>query len=109
MNKDNFVEAVNTSGLSDQAKFRLNEINEIKDYFNSEIRERKAMSKKLSKYIADFDYIFKSLIFCNRWRSVYYFFYKRYWSFCRNRKCTFYSCIFLDNRNNKKAFKHNKK
>ena len=66
MNKDNFVEAVNTSGPSDQTKFRLNEINEIKDYFNSEIRERKAMSKRLSKYIADFDYIFKSLIFCNR-------------------------------------------
>ena len=39
MNKDNFVEAVNASGLSDQTKFRLNEINEIKDYLNSEIRE----------------------------------------------------------------------
>ena len=33
-------------------KFRLNEINKIKDYFNSEIQERKIMSKKLSKYIA---------------------------------------------------------
>ena len=41
--------------LSDQTKFRLNEINKIKDYFNSEIQERKAMSKKLSKYIAVFD------------------------------------------------------
>ena len=39
MNKDNFVEVFNTSGLSDQTKFRLNEINEIKDYLNSEIRE----------------------------------------------------------------------
>ena len=27
--------------LSDQTKFRLNEINKIKDYFNSEIKERK--------------------------------------------------------------------
>ena len=35
-------------------KFRLNEINKIKDYFNSEIQERKIMSKKLSKYIALF-------------------------------------------------------
>ena len=26
--------------LSDQTKFRLNEINQIKDYFNSEIKER---------------------------------------------------------------------
>ena len=48
--------------LSDQTKFRLNEINKIKDYFNSEIQERKTMSKKLSKYVATFDYIDKTLI-----------------------------------------------
>ena len=48
--------------VSDQTKFRLNEINNIKDYFNSEIQERKTMSKKLSKYIATFDYIDKTLI-----------------------------------------------
>ena len=35
---------------------------EIKDYFNSEIQERKAMSKTLSKYIAAFDYVDKTLI-----------------------------------------------
>ena len=48
--------------LSDQKKFRLNEINKIKEYFNSEIQERKTMSKKISKYIAAFDYIDKILI-----------------------------------------------
>ena len=48
--------------LNDQTKFRLNEINKIKDYFNFEIQERKTMSKKLSKYIAAFDYIDKTLI-----------------------------------------------
>ena len=48
--------------LSDQTKFRLNEINKIKYYFNSEIQERKTMTKKLSKYIAVFDYIDNSLI-----------------------------------------------
>ena len=37
---------MNDSNLSDQAKFRLNEINKIK-----EIQERKIMSKKISKYI----------------------------------------------------------
>ena len=42
--------------LSDQAKFKLNEINKIKDYFNTE------MSKKLSKYIAAFNYIDKTLL-----------------------------------------------
>ena len=31
--------------LSDQTKFKLNEINNIKDYFNSEIQERKTMSQ----------------------------------------------------------------
>ena len=40
-------------------KLKLNEINKIKDYFNSEIQERKIMSKKGSKYIAAFDYIDK--------------------------------------------------
>ena len=48
--------------LNDQAKFRLIEINKIKNYFNTEIQERKTMSKKLSKYIAAFDYIDKTLI-----------------------------------------------
>ena len=32
--------------------FRLNKINELKDYFVAEIRERKLMSKGLSKYTA---------------------------------------------------------
>ena len=48
--------------LSDQTKFRLNEINKINDYFSFEIQERKTMSKKLSEYIAAFDYIDKTLI-----------------------------------------------
>ena len=37
-------------------------MNKSKYYFNSEIQERKIMSKKLSKYIAVFDYIEKTLI-----------------------------------------------
>ena len=49
--------------LSNQQHFRLNKINEIKDYFVAEIRERELMSKILSKYIASFDYFGKSLIF----------------------------------------------
>ena len=48
--------------LNDQTKFRLNEINKIKDYSNSEIRERKAISKNLCKYIAAFDYADKIFI-----------------------------------------------
>ena len=48
--------------LTGQTKFRLNEINIRKDYFVSETQERKTLSKKLSKYIASFDYIGKILI-----------------------------------------------
>ena len=47
--------------LNDQ-HFRLNKINEIKDYFIAKIKEREPMSKRLSKYIASFDYFDKSLI-----------------------------------------------
>ena len=48
--------------LNDQQQFRLNKINESKDYFIAEIKERELMSKTLNKYIASFDYIVKSLI-----------------------------------------------
>ena len=48
---------------SNEEHFRLNKINEIKDYFVAEIKERELMSKRLSKYIASFDYFDKSLIF----------------------------------------------
>ena len=42
--------------------FRLNKIDGIRDYFVAEIKERELMSKRLSKYIASFDYFDKSLI-----------------------------------------------
>ena len=58
MNDSNLVKI----SLNDQTKFRLNEMNKIIDYFNSEIRERKAISKKLSKYNAAFDYADKNFI-----------------------------------------------
>ena len=51
------------TNISNEQQFRLNKINEIKDYFIAEIRERELMSKNLSKYIASFEYFDKSLIF----------------------------------------------
>ena len=48
--------------MTDQTKFRLNEISKIENYFNQEINQRKSCSKKLSKYVAAFDYIDKVLI-----------------------------------------------
>ena len=34
--------------------YRLDDINNIKEYFNAEIKERKDIIKKISKYIAAF-------------------------------------------------------
>ena len=53
---------LNAVPLNNQQHFRLNKINEIKDYFVAEIKERKLMSKRLSKYIAYSDCFDKSLI-----------------------------------------------
>ena len=47
--------------LNNQKQFRLNKINEIKDYFIAEIQKRELMRKRLSKYIASFNYFGKSL------------------------------------------------
>ena len=64
--KHNFHETPNmypnlSVNISNDQQFRLNKINEIKDYFIAEIRERELMSKNLSKYIASFEYFDKSL------------------------------------------------
>ena len=45
---------------NNQQHFRLNKISEIKDYFVAEIKERGLMSKRITKYIASFDYFHKS-------------------------------------------------
>ena len=43
------------ANISNEQQFRLNKINEIKDYFLAEIRERELISKNISKYIASLD------------------------------------------------------
>ena len=49
------------ANISNEQQFRLNKINEVKDYFLAEIRERELISKIISKYIASLDYFDKSL------------------------------------------------
>ena len=46
---------------SNKQQFSLNKINEIKDYFLAEIKERELISKNISKYIASLDSFDKSL------------------------------------------------
>ena len=56
MNKLNVIE------LTDANKYRRNEINKIRDYFNNEIKERKDIIKKFNKYLVSFDYLDKMFI-----------------------------------------------
>ena len=62
MNKSNSIEAIDKTDLSEQTKFRLDEISKIENYFHKEINQRKSCSKKLRKCLAAFDYIDKILI-----------------------------------------------
>ena len=50
------------ANVSNDQQFRLKKINEIKNYFTAETKERELLSKRLSKYIASFDYSDNSLI-----------------------------------------------
>ena len=48
--------------LTDVNKYRLDEINKIKEYFDNEIKERKDIIKKLNKYLVSFYYLDKVFI-----------------------------------------------
>ena len=52
---------MNNLELTD-VKYRLDEINKIKEYFDNEIKERKYIIKKLNKYLVSFDYLDKIFI-----------------------------------------------
>ena len=56
------MDRINKINLSEQTKFRLDEISKIENYFIEEINQRKSYSQKLNKYITAFDYIDKLLI-----------------------------------------------
>ena len=60
--KNNTLETINKTFLSEQTKFRLSEIIGIENYFYGYINQRKSCSKKLNKYVTTFDYIDKILI-----------------------------------------------
>ena len=54
---NNIIELTDTAN-----KYRLDEINKIRDYFNNEIKERKHIVKKLNKHLVSFDYLDKIFI-----------------------------------------------
>ena len=58
-----YLKINNIIKLTDTAnKYRLDEINKIRDYFNNEIKERKGIIKKLNNYLVSFDYLDKIFI-----------------------------------------------
>ena len=62
MNKCNSIETVDKTKLTEQTKFRLDETSRTENYFIEEIIQRKSCSKKLSIYVAAFNYVDKILI-----------------------------------------------
>ena len=62
MNESNTIKTIYWTNLTNQTKFQLSEISKIEKYFNTEINQGKLGSKKLSKYVAAFDYTNKILI-----------------------------------------------
>ena len=62
MNECNSIETIDKTNLTNQTKFRLDEIIKIENYFTEEINQRKSCWKKLSKYAAVFYYIDQTLI-----------------------------------------------
>ena len=58
MNDLNVIELTDST----ENKYRLDEINKIRDYFNNEINERKDIIKKLNKYLVNFDYLDKIFV-----------------------------------------------
>ena len=62
MNKSNSIVAIVKTNLSEETKFRLDEISTIDNYFIEEINRKKSYSKELNKYVKTFDYIDKILI-----------------------------------------------
>ena len=53
---------MNNLELTDVNKYRLDEINKRKEYFDNEIKERQDIIKKLNKYLVSFDYFAKIFI-----------------------------------------------
>ena len=57
-----YLKMNNIIELTDVNKYRLDEINKIRDYFDNEIKEKKDIIKKLNKYLVSFDYLDKIFI-----------------------------------------------
>ena len=96
---------IDKTNLTDQTKFRLNEISKIENCFNWEINQRKLCSKKLSEYVTAFDYKDNILIVLSATSGGVCIISSVSW----NSRSTFYFNFFSNNRNNEKIAKYSKK
>ena len=109
MNEFNSLK-IDKENLIKQTKIRLDIISEIENYFHQEINRSKVCSKKLSKYVAPFDYIDKVLIVSVVARGgVSIISFSSVVGAPRNSKWKFYSNFLSNNKNNQNITKHNKK
>ena len=111
MKESNSIEIIDKAKLSEQTKFRLDEISKIENYFHEEINQRKSCSKKLSKYVAVFDYIDQALIVLSATSSGVSIisFTSIIGAPVGIASASFTLIFFSNNRNNKKVTKYNKK
>ena len=61
MDENNSIKEIDKTNLTEQTKFRLNEITGIKNYFYREINQQKSYSKNFNKYVTASNYIDKIL------------------------------------------------
>ena len=51
MKESNSIEIIDKAKLTEQRKFRLDEISKIENYFHEEINQRKSCSRKLANML----------------------------------------------------------
>ena len=106
MNELKIPTNLETISLNEQTNYRLNEISQIKDYFECEIKDQELLTKKLSKYITCFDYTDKILtVFLTIFSGVNIFSYVKETEYTGliSSIFSFFSYFLSNYRNNKKT------
>ena len=110
MNESNSIETIGRTNLTEQTKIRLNIMTKIENYFHEEINQKKSCCKKLSKYVAAFDYIDNILIVLSATTGGV-----SIWLFTSvagapvEKASAIFTLIFLsNNRNSQRITEHNK-
>ena len=106
MNELKIPTNLETISLNEQTNYRLNEISQIKDYFECEIKDQELLTKKLSKYITCFDYTDKILtVFLTIFSGVNIFSYVKETEYTGliSSIFSFFNYFLSNYRNNKKT------